>query len=588
MASKGITLPIIYKSDDTGLKNAGKSLDGFGKKLAGIAALVGAAFSIRAIGNFAKESVMMAEAAATAQARLEAVAKATGVFGAETGKVTDRLAAFAKSQEMRLAVDDKVIKGVQAQLLSFKQLSGSADEVGGAFDRATIAAFDMAAAGFGSAEGNATALGKALENPIKGVAALARNGTTFTDQQREQIRVLQESGDLLGAQELILKEVESQYGGVAEATADASEKFKILSDNLREDVGEPLLEIFNDLIEDLEPVFKSMGEALQDTIKAMAPVLSSLGQMLPGLIASFLPMIPILGNLAAVFFSIIEKVLPVFVQLFEQLLPVVEELVPILADAFLGVLDALLPVFLDLVDAILPIVMTLLPILVNLIKVLAPVFAQLIEKMLPLVQRILPLLIGFLEFLTPILVWLAELMGKILVKAVEILLNVFEGAMKFFEGFGQFFVNLWGGISRIFAIVINGLITGFEGFINFFVNGFNEFIRGINVVRRALGDTPLSLAARVSFGRVEVPAIPKLADGGIIKATPGGMLALIGEGGKDEAVIPLDRLGSLGGGATYNITVNAGMGTDGAKLGEDIVRAIRKYERVSGPVFASV
>jgi hypothetical protein len=65
------------------------------------------------------------------------------------------------------------------------------------------------------------------------------------------------------------------------------------------------------------------------------------------------------------------------------------------------------------------------------------------------------------------------------------------------------------------------------------------------------------------------------------------MLALIGEGGKDEAVIPLDRLGSLGGGATYNITVNAGMGTDGAKLGEDIVRAIRKYERVSGPVFAS-
>jgi hypothetical protein len=585
MASKGITLPIIYKSDDTGLKNAGKSLDGFGKKLGGIALAITAAFSVRAIGNFVKESVLAAEAAATAQNRLEAVAKATGVFGDETIKVTDRLADFAKSQEMRLAVDDKVIKGVQAQLLSFKQLSGSADEVGGAFDRATVAAFDMAAAGFGSAEGNATALGKALENPIKGVAALARNGTTFTDQQREQIKVLQESGDLLGAQELILAEVESQYGGVAEATADASEKFKILSDNLREDVGEPLLEIFNDLIEDLEPVFKSMGEALGDTIRAMAPVLSSLGQMLPGLIESFLPMIPILGELAAVFFTIIERVLPVFVELFEQLLPVIEELVPILADAFLSVLDALLPVFLDLVDAIMPIVLALLPVLVDLIKILAPVFATLIEKMLPLIERILPMLIGFLEFMTPILVWLAELLGKIVVGAVEILLNVFDGAMTFFKDFGDFFVKLWYGIQVVFVTVINGLIAGFEAFLNFFVDGFNVFVRGINEIKKALGQSTLSLVARVSFGRVEMPAIPQLADGGIIKATRGGVLAMIGEGGQDEAVIPLDRLNGMGGGATYNITVNAGMGTDGAQVGEQIVRAIKKYERVSGPVF---
>jgi hypothetical protein len=32
--------------------------------------------------------------------------------------------------------------------------------------------------------------------------------------------------------------------------------------------------------------------------------------------------------------------------------------------------------------------------------------------------------------------------------------------------------------------------------------------------------------------------------------------------------------------------VNAGMGTDGAAVGESIVKAIRKYERTSGPVFA--
>jgi phage-related protein len=585
MASKGITLPIIYKSDDTGLKNAGKSLDGFGKKLAGIAALVGAAFSVRAIGNFAKESVLAAEAAATAQNRLEAVARATGVFGAETAKVTDRLGEFAKSQEMRLAVDDKVIKGVQAQLLSFKELSGSADEVGGAFDRATVAAFDMAAAGFGSAEGNATALGKALENPIKGVAALARNGTVFTDQQKEQIKVLQESGDLLGAQELILAEVESQYGGVAEATADASVKMGLALDNIKETAGAALLPVFANLVEAMIPVTEAVGEELAKAFEDLAPVLTDIVGMLPGLISAFTPMIPIIGDLAAIFFEIIASVLPVFVQLFEDLLPIIQELVPILADAFLEVLHALLPVFLDLIKAIMPIVVALLPVMVDLIRTLAPIFVTLIQKMLPLIERVLPLFIGFVEFLTPILVWLAELLGTILIGAVNFFVTAFEKAQEFFGKFGNFFVKLWVGIQRIFVTIVNNLISGFENFLNFFVNGFNLFIKGINVIREALGDKPLTLAARVQFQRLQMPSVPQLADGGIIKATPGGVLAMIGEGGQDEAVIPLDRLGNMGGN-TYNITVNAGFGTDGSQVAEQIVRLVRRYERNSGPVFA--
>jgi len=42
------------------------------------------------------------------------------------------------------------------------------------------------------------------------------------------------------------------------------------------------------------------------------------------------------------------------------------------------------------------------------------------------------------------------------------------------------------------------------------------------------------------------------------------------------------------GGATYNITVNAGMGSSGAQLGEQIVSAIKTYERSSGRVFVGV
>ena len=78
---------------------------------------------------------------------------------------------------------------------------------------------------------------------------------------------------------------------------------------------------------------------------------------------------------------------------------------------------------------------------------------------------------------------------------------------------------------------------------------------------------------------VEVPAF---ANGGIVT---GPTLALIGEAGP-EAVVPLSgRNGGMGN--TFNITVNAGMGADGNQLGREIVDIIKRYERTSGPVFAS-
>jgi hypothetical protein len=76
-------------------------------------------------------------------------------------------------------------------------------------------------------------------------------------------------------------------------------------------------------------------------------------------------------------------------------------------------------------------------------------------------------------------------------------------------------------------------------------------------------------------------SIPGLADGGIVT---GPTIALIGEAGP-EAVIPLDRGMRTGSGTTINLTVNAGMGTNGAEVGRQIVEAIKRFERTNGPVF---
>jgi phage-related minor tail protein len=75
--------------------------------------------------------------------------------------------------------------------------------------------------------------------------------------------------------------------------------------------------------------------------------------------------------------------------------------------------------------------------------------------------------------------------------------------------------------------------------------------------------------------------MPRFATGGIVT---GPTVGLVGEAGP-EAIIPLDRMGKMGGGNSYTINVSA-MNAD-ARVGELIVSAIKKYERTSGSVFVS-
>ncbi len=63
-------------------------------------------------------------------------------------------------------------------------------------------------------------LGKALNDPIVGVGALAEVGVSFTAAQREQIAVLQQSGNIMGAQSIILAELNAEFGGAATAIRD--------------------------------------------------------------------------------------------------------------------------------------------------------------------------------------------------------------------------------------------------------------------------------------------------------------------------------------------------------------------------------
>jgi hypothetical protein len=227
-----------------GLRTFDKAVTTGVKNVAKFGAIAGAAFGAVGFGL-----VKVAEAAATSNARILQINKSMGLFGSQTQEVTDRLVKLAETQAMATGVDRNAIKETIAKLLTFKELAATATEVGGAFDRATMAAIDLGAAGFGEASQNAVQLGKALNDPVKGITALARSGVTFTEQEKEKIKTLVESGKMLEAQDTLLKAIEQQVGGTAAATANASDKMRQGLGMAAESLGTLLLPAFQKLVD---------------------------------------------------------------------------------------------------------------------------------------------------------------------------------------------------------------------------------------------------------------------------------------------------------------------------------------------------
>jgi hypothetical protein len=201
-------------------------------------ALVPATVAFGALGAAGWKSVKAAEEVATANARVSEVFKSMG-YAENAQAALD----YAEALESTTAIDAEVIKAAQAKLATFSEVAKSQD----AMARATKIAADMQAAGFGSMESSSVMLGKALQDPIKGVTALTRVGVTFSEAQKAQIKAMVEAGDTAGAQAMIYGALETQVGGVAEATANDSDKMALAFKNVSEAIGAVLLPVLTEI-----------------------------------------------------------------------------------------------------------------------------------------------------------------------------------------------------------------------------------------------------------------------------------------------------------------------------------------------------
>lgn len=243
---KGISNQIGGDLDSAG-RSGGKRLGagvsgGFLPSIKGLMGPVAALFAVGAIGSFFKSANAEARESQKVNALTANVIKTTGgVAKITAGQVGDLAMAISN----KTGVDDEAIQHGSNLLLTFKNVRNEVGKGANVFDRATAAAVDLSASGFGDVAGSSKMLGKALNDPMKGITALGRAGVTFSAGQKKQIEGFVKAGDLLSAQKIIMKEVESQVGGAAAASATAGEKLTTVFGNFKETIGTALLPVID-------------------------------------------------------------------------------------------------------------------------------------------------------------------------------------------------------------------------------------------------------------------------------------------------------------------------------------------------------
>lgn len=241
-----------------GMKKGRKELTGFQKAVGRInKTLGGLTAALTAVGVAAigvKFGRLLAEQE-KAEAKLEAVIRATGkAAGFTAGELKQTAAELQKIT----AIGDDTIINMQAILLTFRNIKGDQ------FQRATKAALDLSAVLDQDLRSSAISIGKALNDPIKGLTTLQRVGIDFTESQRAMIRNFVDTNEVAKAQIVILKELENQTEGAAKAMADTrfGRLRKVLND--LGDTAEAIAKFFTD------PVFqRQRGKDILSRIEAI-------------------------------------------------------------------------------------------------------------------------------------------------------------------------------------------------------------------------------------------------------------------------------------------------------------------------------
>jgi hypothetical protein len=327
---------------EKGLDGAQRTLNRFNKDMqklsakftsVGQALTVGLTVPMAALGATLMQG---AKDAAHASGQVEAALKSMGDGGGRSlAQLKTQADALSASS---LFDDDAILTKVTANLLTFGNVAGDV------FDRAQQAILDVSARMGGDLQSATLLVGKALNDPAKGLTALRRTGIQFTAEQEKMIKSMVAAGDAAGAQAVMLGELERQFGGAAKAARDADPLAGAMLDLSRamgvlEVAIAPLAVKLAGFVTGIANALNAMSPAAANFVliggliaAAIGPIIIGVGMLISavGTIAGLLagPAVAALVAFLAPFAPVILAVgalVAVFVLFRKQIMPVLEE-----------------------------------------------------------------------------------------------------------------------------------------------------------------------------------------------------------------------------------------------------------------------
>lgn len=215
-------------------------------------------------------------------ARLKASLQGTGMAA---GRTQQQIEAMAGSLQSKGVFDDESFIDAAGVLTRFRSLRGPL------FDQALKLSGDLAAAmGSGEVKGAARMLGRALEDPSRGMMQLRRAGVMLSYSQQQAIKTMMETNNVAGAQSLLMKSVAAMIGKanaeLAKTPSGAVRQMK----NAISDVGEAIGAILGPSIIAISRKIKGVAESIKaylvDNMESMTQLISGslivAGQALSG------------------------------------------------------------------------------------------------------------------------------------------------------------------------------------------------------------------------------------------------------------------------------------------------------------------
>lgn len=570
--------------------------------------------AIKNMENMVRVSDVLVKANTLANASVEQFSTAL------TTKAGAALRNLGKDVEEGVAVlaafADQGIKGEQAgtQLsIVLRDLTTKAIQNKREFERYNVSVFDSA-----GEMRNMADIVDDLEGALDGMSDETAKATLlqmgFSDKSLASLMALMGTSDAIRTYEENLREAGGTTEEVAGKQLDTlNAQLELMKSRVQDagiEIGQRLEPAIVAMAEQMGPVIDELVPVFVQLFEELLPVITQLAEEMPTFIEGLAPLIPIIGDLAELVFSIALAAMPALEEVIAGLQPIIEGFTGIMAEH--GEIVGAVIVAIGLMVVVVRIATTAMgfyAVATGTATTTSSTFFGVLSK-------------------NPVAAFAILILGG------AVALYTFRDSVRESSEAGEAFMEAWARVTFGIQWLTKTMVNGALGTLELLHTGIRLVVEAVTNDIRKLGNLPPITLPELKLPRLDVTPLDEYrADLGLLKgefddmkfptvdttgitdqgrrqlmsASEQRALSLLGGGFEvpemlrapsggmpsgfftdQQGGIQFRSTGQQSTQNTFNVNVNAGMGVNGQRVGDDILSVIQQYEREVGPVFERV